>query len=129
MKTEEFTFLRYSKLLETVGLLLVLVAFAWEVFFANRISEARQEVFQTELMSRLDQLHYRQKLLESAAGAKGNYLDEKWNASFYVRDDARLKRQGDFLSSIRIWLFGLGSAVIVLAKWCEYHSVRCAKPE
>lgn len=112
------------KLLEPIGLILILVSIFWRVFLADEIKAIKEGVWKLRVEEKIDLMfmllstHFRKDHPKSSERSQSFNLDgveDRWELAGGERH--RVDKQSRWLTKIQEILFILGSTLVVVSKF------------
>jgi len=120
---------RKSKIIESIGLLLILLSFLIQLIETDIESEIRDaQFYQTQVkLDRIWDLLGKEYSIDNSKTSNSRYLEfqdinKQWK--YYSQDKEYLDEWKksvlfDFISKIRIWIFIIGSIILIIPKWIK----------
>jgi len=120
---------RKSNIIESIGLLLILLSFLIQLIETDIESEIRDaQFYQTQVkLDRIWDLLGKEYSIDNSKTSNSRYLEfqdinKQWK--YYSQDKEYLDEWKksvlfDFISKIRIWIFIIGSIILIIPKWIK----------
>ena len=120
---------RKSNIIESIGLLLILLSFLIQLIETDIESEIREaQFYQTQVkLDRVWDLLGKEYYIDNSKTSNSRYLEfqeinKQWK--YYSEDKEYLDEWKksvwfDFISKMRIWIFIIGSIILIIPKWIK----------
>ncbi|MCA0363035.1 MAG: hypothetical protein LCH67_03270 [Bacteroidetes bacterium] len=120
---------RKNNIIESIGLLLILLSFLIQLIETDIESEIREaQFYQTQVkLDRVWDLLGKEYSIDNNKTSNSRYIEfqeinKHWK--YYSQDKEYLDEWKksvlfDFISKIRIWIFVLGSLILIIPKWIK----------
>ena len=120
---------RKSNIIESIGLLLILLSFLIQLIETDIESEIREaQFYQTQVkLDRVWDLLGKEYYIDNSKTSNARYLEfqeinKQWK--YYSEDKEYLDEWKksvwfDFISKMRIWIFIIGSIILIIPKWIK----------
>lgn len=118
---------------EIYGLVLLLASFGWEFFVIGFNEKIITYIYQNHIVTRLDEIHSRQYLLQkqlnavaeqiaNSTPAGSSYLMKEKFMTLHQQDNDKLSELTDGFKNFRAFVFILASLLMIAGKFLEHSS-------